>query len=195
MGRESVREGSREAGAVHGGQTPDSAAGCSPGEAVLNSESVIRRVAGSSTVEGADGRRRAQVIAVVGLSPDPERPSHRVARELQRRGYRIVPVNPKYGEILGERAYPSLDEVPFPVDVVQVFRAPEHAVEIARAAARRPEKPVFWLQEGIINEEAVKIAAAGGLPVVMDRCLWKEVQRLQEATSARGAARPEWEEG
>jgi len=161
-----------------------------PGEPILNSESVIRRVAGSSTVEEPGGRRRALVIAVVGLSADPGRPSHRVARKLQRQGYRIVPVNPNRDEILGEKAYPGLEEVPFPVDVVQVFRAPVHATEVAFAAAKRQEKPVFWLQEGVINEEAIAIAAESGLPVVMNRCLWKEVQRLQGSIATYRAARP-----
>ena len=153
----------------------------SPGEPILNSESVIRRVAGDPTVEvaGEAGRRRPQVIAVVGLSPNPDRPSHRVARKLQRLGYRILPVNPVGGEILGEKVYRSLDEVKMPCDVVQVFRAPQHTPEVARAAARRAEKPVFWLQEGIENWQAAQIAADAGLPVVMNRCLWKEVQRLQ----------------
>lgn len=157
----------------------------SPGEPILNSESVIRRVAGDPTVEvaGEAGRRRPQVIAVVGLSPNPDRPSHRVARKLQRLGYRILPVNPVGGEILGEKVYRSLDEVKIPCDVVQVFRAPQHTPEVARAAARRAEKPVFWLQEGIENWRAAQIAADAGLPVVMNRCLWKEVQRLQGSIS------------
>ena len=133
------------------------------GAPILNSESVIRRVAGDPTIEdGPGGKRRSQVIAVVGLSPDPGRPSHRVARKLQRQGYRIIPVNPKADVILGQRAFASLDDVDMPVDVVQVFRAPEHTPDIARAAAGRPEKPVFWMQEGIENEEAAQIAADAG---------------------------------
>ncbi|OUM98666.1 MAG: O-acetylhomoserine sulfhydrylase [Firmicutes bacterium ZCTH02-B6] len=152
-----------------------------PGEPILNSETVIRRVAGNATVPAEDGsgRRRAQVIAVVGLSPDPGRPSYRVARKLQRIGYKIIPVNPRGGTILGEQVYASLQEVPVPVDVVQVFRAPEAAPGVAREAAQLPGRPVFWLQEGIESQEAAEIAAGAGLPVVMNRCLWKEVQRLQ----------------
>jgi len=152
-----------------------------PGEPILNSETVIRRVAGNATVpmEDGSGRRRPQVIAVVGLSPDPSRPSYRVARKLQRIGYKIIPVNPRGGTILGEKVYASLKEIPVPVDVVQVFRAPEAAPGIAREAAQLPGRPVFWLQEGIESQEAAEIAAGAGLPVVMNRCLWKEVQRLQ----------------
>ena len=160
------------------------------GAPILNSESVIRRVAGDPTIEdGPGGKRRSQVIAVVGLSPDPGRPSHRVARKLQRQGYRIIPVNPKADVILGQRAFASLDDVDMPVDVVQVFRAPEHTPDIARAAARRPEKPVFWMQEGIENEEAAQIAADAGLKVVMNRCLWKEVQRLLGSINTYRSAR------
>ncbi len=152
-----------------------------PGEPILNSETVIRRVAGSSTVPADDGTgaRRAQVIAVVGLSPDPGRPSYRVARKLQRIGYKIIPVNPRGGTILGETVYPALKDIPVPVDVVQVFRAPDAAPGIAREAAALPGRPVFWLQEGIESQEAAELAAGAGLPVVMNRCLWKEVQRLQ----------------
>ena len=163
----------------------------SPGAPILNSESVIRRVAADATVAvDESGRRRPQVIAVVGLSTDPGRPSHRVARKLQRQGYRIIPVNPRGGVILGEQVYPSLDAVGIPCDVVQVFRAPQHTPEIAGAAARRPEKPVLWLQEGIENAAAAQIAADAGLAVVMNRCLWKEVQRLQGSISTYRTARP-----
>ena len=157
-----------------------------PKVAIINSESVIRRVAGSSWVEeavpaqeGGERKRRPLVLAVVGLSPDPGRPSYRVARKLQRQGYRIVPVNPYAESILGERAYPSLSAVPFPVDVVQVFRAARHAPGIAREAAALGSRPVLWLQEGIQSDEAARIAAEAGLAIVMNRCLWKEVQRLQ----------------
>lgn len=166
-----------------------------PGEPILNSETVIRRVAGSATVPADDGTgaRRRQVIAVVGLSPDPGRPSHRVARKLQRMGYRIIPVNPRGGTILGETVYPSLQEIPVPVDVVQVFRAPDAAPQIAREAAALPGRPVFWLQEGIESPEAAELAAGAGMPVVMNRCLWKEVQRLQGSiiTYTTRAAGPE----
>ncbi|MFO7318559.1 MAG: CoA-binding protein [Clostridia bacterium] len=152
------------------------------GGTAINDERIIQKVAASPWVED-EGGRRPRVIAVVGLSAKEDRPSYLVARELQRQGYRIVPVNPRYDEVLGEKAYKSLDDVPFPVDVVQVFRAPAYVTPVAEAAARRPEKPVFWMQEGVVSEEAAGIAAAAGLPVVMDRCLWREVQRLQAAGS------------
>ncbi|MBO8140954.1 MAG: aminotransferase class I/II-fold pyridoxal phosphate-dependent enzyme [Firmicutes bacterium] len=151
-----------------------------PGEPILNSETIIRRVAGSATVPGENGQgRRRQVIAVVGLSPDPGRPSHRVARKVQRMGYRIIPVHPAASEILGEPVYRSLADIPIPVDVVQVFRAPQHAPEVAREASKLPGRPVFWMQEGIESPEAARIASEIGMPVVMNRCLWKEIQRLQ----------------
>ncbi len=157
---------------------------------ITNSESVIRRVAGAATVpeehtqdgsgvgQGVSTRRR-QVVAVVGLSDEPGRPSFRVTRKLQRQGYRIIPVNPFVERVLDERAYPSLTEVPESADVVLVFRSSKHAPEIARQAVSLPNRPVLWLQEGIESEEAAQIAADGGLAIVMNRCLWKEVQRLQ----------------
>src|SRR5438105_3075531 len=93
----------------------------------------------------------AQTIAVVGLSPKPWRPSNEVATYLQSKGYRIVPVNPRETEVLGEAAYPTLLEVPIPVDAVDVFRRAEHTPDIARDAVRIGAK-VLWLQEGIVNE-------------------------------------------
>ncbi|EKP95723.1 PLP-dependent aspartate aminotransferase family protein [Thermaerobacter subterraneus] len=141
----------------------------------LNDEGVIREVVGRATVDEPGGPR-ARVVAVVGLSSDPGRPSYRVARKLQRMGYKIVPVNPRASEILGERAYPDLASVPGPVDVVVVFRAPEHAPAVAREAVARGAR-VFWLQEGVVSPEAARIAAEGGLAVVMNRCIYKEAQR------------------
>ncbi|PZN11551.1 MAG: homocysteine synthase [Bacillota bacterium] len=170
---------------------PETAAGveaAGPAEAgvILNDEQVIRSVCGRSEVADGDGTR-PQVIAVVGLSSDPARPSYRVARKLQRMGYRIVPVNPKADEILGERAYPDLEAVPEPVDVVVVFRAPEHAPAVARQAVARGAR-VFWLQEGVVSPEAARIAAEGGLAVVMNRCIYKEAQRLRgHQATFRGA--------
>ena len=155
---------------------------------VLNSEDVIRRVCASSTVPveddgGAAGQAgpaaaRPQVIAVVGLSTNPGRPSYRVARKLQRMGYRIVPVNPRGGEILGEPVYARLEDIPGPVDVAVVFRAPEHAPEVARSAVAKGVR-VLWLQEGVVSEEAAAVAAGAGLDVVMNRCIYKETQRLR----------------
>jgi uncharacterized protein len=112
----------------------------------------------------------ARTIAVVGLSSDPERSSHGVAARLQRAGYKIIPINPNEREVLGEQAYPSLDDAPRPIDVVDVFRRPEHTPEIADAAVRVGAR-LLWLQSGIVNDEAARRAEAGGVPVVMDECL------------------------
>jgi len=121
--------------------------------------------------------RESRTIAVVGLSPRPERDSHRVARYLKEQGYRIIPVNPQAGEILGERCYPSLREVPCPVDIVDVFRRPAEVppvVDDAIACGAR----VVWMQLGIVHEGAAEKARRHGLDVVMDRCLMVEHRRL-----------------
>ena len=152
----------------------------------LNDEAVIREVVGRSQVDEPGGPR-PRVVAVVGLSSDPGRPSYRVARKLQRMGYKVVPVNPRATEILGERAYPDLASVPGPVDVVVVFRAPEHAPAVAREAVARGAR-VLWLQEGVVSPEAARIAAEGGLAVVMNRCIYKEAQRWRgHVATFRGA--------
>jgi uncharacterized protein len=112
----------------------------------------------------------ARTIAIVGLSPNRLRPSFFVGQYLQYRGYRIVPVNPTVSEILGETSYPSLKAIPFPVDVVDVFRAPSAAPAIAEEAAAVGAK-ALWLQFGVISPEAAEIARNAGLDVVMDRCM------------------------
>ncbi len=109
-------------------------------------------------------------IAVVGASGDPAKPAHRIPRYLQEQGYRIVPVNPRGGELLGEPVARSLAEVDGPVDVVDVFRPADEAPEIAREAAEIGAK-VLWLQLGIESQEARRIAEAAGLTVVMNRCM------------------------
>jgi uncharacterized protein len=111
-----------------------------------------------------------ETIAVVGASGDPAKPAHRIPRYLQRQGYRIVPVNPRGGELLGEPVARSLSEVDSPVDVVEVFRPAEEAPQIAREAVKAGAK-VLWLQLGIESEEARQVAEAAGLTVVMDRCM------------------------
>jgi len=121
--------------------------------------------------------RSAKTIAVVGLSNNPMRPSFGVSRFLQRQGYRIIPVNPNETEVLGERAYPSLREVPDPVDIVDIFRRPARVPEVVEAAAGRGIRCV-WMQEGVVNQEAAAQAEAAGIPVVMDRCILKEIARL-----------------
>jgi len=127
--------------------------------------------------------RSAQVIAVVGLSANPRRPSNEVARYLQRQGLRIVPVNPNIVEALGEHSYPSLRDIPFPVDVVDVFRRPIAVPEIAEDAVAIGAK-ALWLQLGVINREGAEIACHAGLDVVMDRCLKVEWMR-NAATASR----------
>lgn len=116
-------------------------------------------------------------IAVVGLSADWYRPSYFAAKYMQEHGFRIIPVNPKYDEILGEKCYPSLKAIPEPVDIVDVFRKPDDCVPIAQDAVAIGAK-VLWLQLGVVNEEAARVAEAGGLEVVMDRCVKIEYARL-----------------
>jgi len=115
---------------------------------------------------------RTRTIAVVGLSPRPERPSHGVARQLQRFGYRIIPVRPAVEQVLGERAYADLAQVPEPVDLVDVFRAPQHVAPLVDVCIER-KIPVLWLQEGVVAPAAAERARAAGITVVMDRCLFK----------------------
>lgn len=119
----------------------------------------------------------ARTIAVVGISPKPDRDSHRVAAYLQARGYRIIPVRPAQAEILGEKAYPSLADIPGPVDIVDVFRRadqiPAHAEEALRLRPR-----AFWMQEGIEHPEAAERLRRSGIDVVMNRCIMREHARL-----------------
>ena len=116
-------------------------------------------------------------IAVVGLSADADKPSHEVAAYLQQAGFRIIPVNPACQEILGEKCYPTLAEVPLEVEIVDVFRRSEFLPEIVEQAIAKGAK-VVWMQEGVVNEAAAARAEAAGLAVVMDRCLLKEHVRL-----------------
>jgi predicted CoA-binding protein len=112
-------------------------------------------------------------LAVVGLSSRSSRPSHGVAAYMQARGYRIVPVNPNEAAVLGEPAYASLEEVPDPVEIVVIFRRPEHVPEVVESAIRKGAK-VIWMQEGVAHEDAARRARAAGLEVVEDRCILKE---------------------
>ena len=109
-------------------------------------------------------------IAVVGASADPTKAGHRIPAYLQRQGYRVLPVNPRGGELFGEHVYTSLAEIEMPVDVVDAFRPAEEAPEIARQAAVIGAK-VLWLQLSIVSDEAREIAEAAGLTIVMDRCM------------------------
>lgn len=121
--------------------------------------------------------RSIRTIAVVGLSPKASRPSHGVAAAMQRFGYRIVPVRPALDEVLGEPAYPDLRALPEPVDLVNVFRAPQHVGPIVDACIELG-LPALWLQDGVINEEAAQRARAAGLWVVMDRCIYRDYVQL-----------------
>jgi hypothetical protein len=116
---------------------------------------------------------RVKTIAVVGLSDSPLRPSHGVSAYIQAQGYRIIPVNPEITEALGEKAYPSLLDVPEKIDLVDVFRRPEYVDEIVEQAIQL-KIPAIWLQEEVINERAAEKARKAGMFVVMDRCILKE---------------------
>ncbi|MBI2917251.1 MAG: CoA-binding protein [Chloroflexi bacterium] len=127
------------------------------------------------TIEEIVGQ--AKTIAVVGLSPNPERASYEVASYLKGQGYRIIPVNPTVPEVLGEVSYPDLVSIPTPVDVVDIFRRPEDIPPIVEQAIAIGARAV-WMQLGIANEEAARRAREAGLDVVMDRCLMVEHRRL-----------------
>ncbi len=126
--------------------------------------------------------RRVRTIAVVGLSPNPMRPSHSVARYLQRAGYRIVPVNPGHREILGERSYPTLSAAAHDhtLDVVNVFRRAERAGGVVDdAIALRPPPQLIWLQLGVVDDGAQTRAESAGIPFVMDLCIAIEHSHLE----------------
>lgn len=116
-------------------------------------------------------------IAVVGLSPRPERPSYRVSRAMQGFGYRIVPVRPAVSEVLGEKAYATLSDIPEKVDMVDVFRAGDQIDPIIDECITLGI-PRLWLQDGVINEAAAERARAAGITVVMDRCVWRDYMDL-----------------
>ena len=134
----------------------------------------------ATSAEIRDILNTAKVVAVVGLSNKPERDSYGVAAYLQAHGYRIIPVNPNINQVLGERAYPSLEEVPGPVDVVDIFRKPEFVPQIVDQAVTRGAK-VIWMQEGIAHNAAADKARAAGLRVVMNKCILKEHRKMTAA--------------
>ena len=123
-------------------------------------------------------------VAVVGLSENPEKPSYGIAKYLAEHGYNIIPVNPTVPEILGRQSYPDLISVPEKVEVVEIFRRPETVVPIVEEAIEVGAK-VVWMQEGIVNEEAAARAREAGLLVVMDKCMFKEHQRITEENQKR----------
>ncbi|HET9664279.1 MAG TPA: CoA-binding protein [Burkholderiales bacterium] len=117
--------------------------------------------------------KRARNIAVVGLSPNPTRPSHGVARAMQGYGFNIIPVHPAVSEVLGAKAYRRLAEVPLPIDLVNVFRRAEYLDEIVNECIALQQK-ALWIQEGIVNIPAAERAVSAGLTVVMDRCIYRD---------------------
>jgi uncharacterized protein len=117
--------------------------------------------------------RRSKTIAVVGLSCNPLRPSHGVSAYMQSHGYRIIPVNPQIEECLGEKAYPSLVDVPHTIDIVNIFRRPEFVEEVVEQAIQL-RVPTIWMQEDVIHEQAAAKARQAGILVVMDLCILKE---------------------
>jgi uncharacterized protein len=121
--------------------------------------------------------KEAKTIAVVGLSSNPMRPSFGVSRFLQRQGFRIIPVNPNETEVLGERAYPSVKDVPEPIDIVNIFRRPARVPEVVDDAIQKGVSCI-WMQEGVVNPEAAAKAEKAGMSVVMDKCILKELARL-----------------
>ena len=128
-------------------------------------EAAGARGSGMDTIE--EQLTNSRSIAVVGLSPDPERPSHYVTRYLQRQGYKIVPVNPLIDEVLGEKSFPDLRSVPVSIDMVDIFRRPEHVPLLVEEAIEIDARYI-WMQDGVVNEEAAALARSAGLSVVAD---------------------------
>ncbi len=129
-------------------------------------ESVIKRLLNES-----------KTIAVYGASNKKWRTSHSISKFLMGVGYEVIPVNPKYGEILGVKCYPTLSDIEKQIDIVDVFRRPSEVVPVAEEAVQIGAKSL-WFQEGVINEAAAEIASSGGLDVIMDRCILKEYNFL-----------------
>lgn len=127
----------------------------------------------------------SRVVAMVGLSANPERPSNGVARYLMGKGYQVIPVNPNEKEILGETCYPGLGSIPEPVDVVDVFRKSEDVLPIAAEAVRIGAK-ALWMQEGVKNRQAAALARQAGLKVVMDKCMRKRHIKYYGGDSEEG---------
>jgi uncharacterized protein len=121
----------------------------------------------------------SKIIAVVGLSDDPSRPSFGVARAMQQMGYRVVPVNPRVAQVLGEKSYATLKDIPFPVDIVNVFRKTADVLPIAQEAVAVGAK-CLWQQQGVQNMQADELARAHGLVSVMNRCIKLEYMRLMD---------------
>ncbi len=128
--------------------------------------------------ELTDLLKASKTVAVVGLSNNRMRASFGVSRFLQRQGYRVIPVNPHETEVLGERAYPTVKDVPENVDIVDIFRRSSAVPEIVESALEKPGVRCIWMQEGVVNHEAAARAQSAGIHVVMDKCILKELARL-----------------
>ena len=135
------------------------------------------RFANPSTGEIRELLQRIKTIAVVGLSASPTRPSHGVAKALQGFGYRIIPINPALSAVLGEKAYPSLRELPEPVDLVDVFRESSHVAGLVEECIAL-KLPALWLQDGVVDEAAALRAREAGMTVVMNRCIYRDYLQL-----------------
>ncbi len=131
----------------------------------------------ATSAEIAEILRRAKTIAVIGASLKPERPSHWVSIYLKEQGYKVIPVNPGHAEILGDKCYKSLNEVPEPVDIVDIFRTPDAVPGIVDEAIAKKAK-VVWMQQGIVHNAAAEKAKTAGLKVVQNKCIYQEHQRL-----------------
>ena len=134
------------------------------------------RLSGGGEPDVVDRVLALKTIAVVGCSPKPERPSHYVAAYMKEQGYRVVPVNPGHGELLGETCYPDLKAIPFPVDIVDVFRRPEEALTPILDAIAIKAK-ALWLQDGVFHAEGEAMARKAGLLVVSNDCLMRQHSR------------------
>ena len=127
--------------------------------------------------------KEAKTIAVVGISNNPARASHGVSGWLKRQGFQIIPVNPSEAEVHGEKAFASLTDISQPIDIVDVFRRSDQVLPIVQEAITKRPRLIF-LQEGVYNEEAEKLAQENGIPIVMDRCILKELARLVPLTKS-----------
>jgi predicted CoA-binding protein len=121
--------------------------------------------------------RSSKTIAVIGASPKPERPSHWISIYLKEQGYKVIPVNPGQTEVLGDKCYKSLSEIPEPIDIVDIFREPAAVPAIVDEAIAKKAK-VIWMQEGIVHNEAAEKARAAGLLVIQNKCIYKEHHHL-----------------
>jgi predicted CoA-binding protein len=131
---------------------------------------------------------RVKTIAVVGISDKPDRPSYHVASYLQKKGYRIIPINPQLARLFGETAYDRLEDVPDPIDLADIFRKPDAVPDIVDSAISLGVGAV-WMQEGVIHVESALKARAAGLEVVMDRCILKDHMRLAHSLSTNHETR------